>query len=100
MSNFNVGLIGFGYIGQIHLQNLLKFPNINLGAIFSKIEDINQLPNEITVYNDYIKMVSEVNLNAVIIATPTYTHSEIACYCAEKGIDIFLEKPMANTLED
>jgi predicted dehydrogenase len=45
-------------------------------------------------------MVKNEELDAVLIATPTHTHKEIACFCAEQGLHIFLEKPMARTLEE
>jgi predicted dehydrogenase len=45
-------------------------------------------------------MIQKEKLDIVIIATPTHTHKEIACYCAEQGFNIFLEKPMARTIDE
>jgi UDP-N-acetylglucosamine 3-dehydrogenase len=36
----------------------------------------------------------------VVIATPTHTHADLAIYAAKKGKHIFLEKPMARTVEE
>jgi predicted dehydrogenase len=100
MSHFKIGIIGYGHIAEVHIENLLKFPIINVAAIFSRTNKKIQISSEIPFYTDYKKMISEIDLDAVIISTPTYTHHEIACLCAEQGINIFLEKPMANTLEN
>jgi predicted dehydrogenase len=81
------------------MENLLKFPNLEVSAVFSKIEEQDPILKEIPFYTDYKKMISEIDFNALIIGTPTDTHGEIACYCAEQGNDIFIEKPMVNTLE-
>ena len=100
MSILKVGIIGFGFSGKIHTENLLKFPNVEVSAVFSKIEEKHHLLRGIPIYKDYKKLLLENDVDAVIICTPTFTHSEVASFCAERGIDIFLEKPMANTLED
>ncbi len=100
MSRFKLGIIGYGHIAKIHIENLLKFPNVQISAIFSRSNKRNQISSEIPFYMDYKKMVLNVDMDAVLISTPTHTHSEVACFCAENGKDIFLEKPMAHTLAD
>lgn len=53
-----------------------------------------------SVYADYFKMFEKEGLDAVVIATPAYTHAEIAEEALKFGLDVFLEKPIALTLED
>jgi myo-inositol 2-dehydrogenase/D-chiro-inositol 1-dehydrogenase/scyllo-inositol 2-dehydrogenase (NAD+) len=40
------------------------------------------------------------DLDAVVITTPTFTHAGLAIQAAEAGLHVFLEKPMALTLEE
>jgi predicted dehydrogenase len=52
------------------------------------------------VYVDYSKMIEKENLDAVVVATPAHTHTEIAGEALRAGLDILLEKPIALTLKD
>ena len=92
-------VLGFGNSGYTHSQNILEHPNALLTAIYSRSHKEN-IPQGVNFYNDYEKLINSEDLDAVVIATPTFTHKKIACLCAANGLDIFLEKPMALTLED
>jgi UDP-2-acetamido-3-amino-2,3-dideoxy-glucuronate N-acetyltransferase len=45
-------------------------------------------------------VLSDKKIQAVALATPAETHAEIAILAMKKGKDVFVEKPMALTLED
>ncbi|HID12013.1 MAG TPA: Gfo/Idh/MocA family oxidoreductase [Candidatus Latescibacteria bacterium] len=49
---------------------------------------------------DYRRVLEDPRVDAVDIATPHHLHAEMAVASAEAGKHIFLEKPMATTLED
>jgi predicted dehydrogenase len=51
-------------------------------------------------YTDYRKMADEAGLDAVVISTPNWVHREMAEYYLERGIDVFLEKPMGINREE
>jgi len=99
MSNLKIGLIGFGHIGKVHLENLLKFPNIEVGAIFSRTDKKDQIPKDISFYTNLNHMLTEQDLDAALICTPTHTHLDVASECSDNKLDILLEKPMANNLD-
>jgi UDP-N-acetylglucosamine 3-dehydrogenase len=92
-------VLGFGNIGYTHAQNIIEHPNALLTSIYSRSPKDN-VPQGVNFYNDYEELIKLEDLDAVVIATPTFTHEKIACLCAENGLDIFLEKPMALTLEE
>jgi len=101
MSNFRVGILGFGYIAKIHIENILKIKDVKISSIFSATDKREKIPKKISFYMNYKKMLSEQDLDAILICTPTCTHQEIVCYCAQQGIrHIFLEKPMALNAEE
>lgn len=92
-----VGLIGCGKISSGHLH---AFEDIEDAKIVAAC-DISE-PNLKSVcertgavgYTDYKKMIDEEDLDLAIITLPHGLHGESTCYCAEKGVDVFLEKPM------
>lgn len=95
----NFAVLGYGNIGAIHLRNLMKHPKTEVKAVYSRSHKAN-LPKGINFYSSYEKLIEKEEIDAVLIATPTFTHKKIACFCAENGLDIFLEKPMALTLDE
>ena len=48
----------------------------------------------ITGYSDYREMLDHPGLDLVVIATPNWFHCEMACGFLDRGIHVFLEKPM------
>jgi predicted dehydrogenase len=51
-------------------------------------------------YEDYTKLLADPSVQAVIIATPTGTHREIALAALAAGKHVYCEVPLANTIED
>jgi predicted dehydrogenase len=55
----------------------------------------------VPVYSDVETMLAQhPELNAVVIATPDFAHREAAQLCAEAGLDLMIEKPLATSVED
>lgn len=55
---------------------------------------------EAEVYSRYQELLSRNDLDGVFILSPDYLHKEHACAFLKKGIPVFLEKPIAITIED
>jgi predicted dehydrogenase len=51
-------------------------------------------------YEDYTKLLADPKVQAVIIATPTGTHKEIALAALAAGKHVYCEAPLANTIDD
>lgn len=95
-------LIGTGRAGMIHAQN---FRLLAAGAQIAATSDVDicrakQAANELGVekyYDDYKTAIADSGADAVVIATPTKFHCDIALEAARNGKHIFCEKPMAMT---
>lgn len=94
----NIGIVGLGRIGKIHLSNVQRYiPNARvIAACPAKKENESFLKqNGVNLHFDsYEKMIKVRNIDAVIIASPTafhYNHIKIA---ANEGKHIFCEKPV------
>lgn len=94
------GIIGYGFMGKTHTNNLLHHPEAKVTAIFTQPAPEIVPPNVKLYTEDWKKLIDEAEIDAVVIATPTGTHVEISQYAAKKGKHIFVEKPMARTVED
>jgi myo-inositol 2-dehydrogenase/D-chiro-inositol 1-dehydrogenase len=100
-----VGLIGAGQIGKVHAQNLARrIPNARLKGIADSYIDaanavaaLTGVPN---VYKDYAGLLQNREVDAVVVATPTFMKMEIVKAALEAGKHVFCEKPMALTLDE
>lgn len=98
MKKVNLGLIGLGGMGQIHLNNSIRLKDANLLGIADVSKRARLRAKNVGVpeiYSDYNNLLNNPNIDAVVIATPNYLHYECARSAAEKGKDIFIEKPLA-----
>lgn len=98
MKKVRFGVIGVGDLGLQHAKNLkIRIPNAELIAICVRSEDkLEQLQKELDVpfsYSDYRKMLSNTELDAVVIASSTVAHFEHAMEAIKAGKHIFIEKP-------
>ncbi|NND07117.1 MAG: Gfo/Idh/MocA family oxidoreductase [Saprospiraceae bacterium] len=105
----NIGLIGCRNRGFAVLRNHLKVPGVNVVALCdidarvlqdksSTLDrDFKQQPQ---IFGDYRKMLAHKDLDAVIIATPDHWHCLPMVHACEMGLDVYVEKPMANSIEE
>lgn len=97
-----VGIIGAGRMGKFHLDFLKNMEKTRIVAICDVREDsAKELAKTVKakVYTDYEKMYREESLNCVFVCTPAYAREKQLEIAAEKGIHIFVEKPVALTLK-
>ena len=99
---FNVGVIGVGAMGRNHARLYSELAGVELIGV----ADVNkQLAISIAqsyerkAYADYNDLLNE-NLDAVSIAVPTTLHKEVALDAIQQGINILVEKPIADTVEN
>ncbi|AMM21620.1 oxidoreductase [Frondihabitans sp. PAMC 28766] len=54
----------------------------------------------VDLYESHQQMIAEARLDAVIVTSPDWTHADIAIDFLHAGVAVYLEKPLATTLED
>jgi UDP-N-acetyl-2-amino-2-deoxyglucuronate dehydrogenase len=101
----NLALVGCGRISNSHLNAILH-SGCNLSSIcdlnIDKAKSILQKHslNDVLIFRDYREMIENVNLDIIIVATSSESHSSIAKYCLSKGLHLIIEKPLSLTLKD
>lgn len=103
MEKVKVGLIGCGMIVRTHhLENLETNPDVEISAACDiKKEVVENIGKRCrcSTYQDYHKMMDKEKLDAVIISIPPFAHTDEVQVAAEREIHVFIEKPIALTLE-
>lgn len=96
-----VGVIGVGYLGRHHARIFSELADVDLVGV----ADIDGASAEETAQkygcaasSDYRELVPRCD--ALSIATPTWTHHDVAVYCLREGKGILVEKPITTGLEE
>lgn len=99
-----VGIIGFGYWGPNLVRNFSKQSLGKVTAIaeanvslHSKIKDQYK---DVTLFTNAEDLIKSNIVDAVVIATPVFTHFTIAKMALENGKHVLLEKPMTSSVEE
>lgn len=104
VKQINTAVIGLGMFGALQAQVYAESPLSELKAVVSRTPERAREMGErfgANWYTDFREMLEkERDLEAVSIVNRDAEHKEPAIACAQAGKDIFLEKPMAPTLEE
>lgn len=101
-------IIGCGMMGREHMANLALVPGAELAAIaepdagsrvaaMAKAASLGQSPE---MYTDAGEMLASAKPDAVIIASPNFTHFDVVKPVMEAGAAVLLEKPMCTDPAD
>ncbi len=93
------GLIGFGKIGERHVEHISAHPDARLAGVFDIKDDrLNLFRHQYKGYKTYDSLkaiLSDPEIDIVSICTPNSTHSDIAITSMLAGKHVLVEKPMA-----
>ena len=95
MEKVNISLIGIGRMGQFHLNVINQINSINLSGIYDSDEEhLNEISSKYNI-NKFDSLEEAIDkCDAVIIASPTKFHFDIAKKSIQKGKHVLVEKPM------
>lgn len=95
-----IGVIGAGAMGKNHARVCAELPNVELVGIADTDKNTVQMIAkrfDVASFTDYTKLIPLTD--AVIIATPTVTHFNIALDAIHNGKHILVEKPVCDTVD-
>ena len=93
-------VIGIGRMGGRHADNLASgaVKGAELTAVCDLDANVTRAAAEkygVKGYSDYRKLIEDGAAEAVVVATPHYSHEEICAFALEHGIHVLVEKPIA-----
>jgi len=96
-----IGVIGAGHLGKFHLNNWATIEGVELIG-FNDADAANALlvaqKYNIPHFDDVDKLIEACD--ALDIVAPTSFHFELCELAIKKGKHVFVEKPLANTMEE
>ena len=101
MSKIKIGIVGTGYIGNVHARIFSRDERAEIAALY----DIKTERAERTAKSVGGKICGSreellENCDAVLVTTPNKTHTEIAAHAVAEGKHVFCEKPFSIGLCD
>jgi myo-inositol 2-dehydrogenase / D-chiro-inositol 1-dehydrogenase len=99
-----IGAIGTGGIANTHFRNILRIPGVELAAFCDVARDRAEQAAErhspqARVYTDFREMLGAGGLDAVYVTVPPFAHGEIELAVIDAGLPLYVEKPVALSLE-
>ncbi len=93
MSNPRIAVVGAGSFGRNHLRVIQENPRAVLAGVLD-LDPARAAASGCRVFTS-IEELTE-NADAAVVATPTSTHCEVGCRLLELGLDVLVEKPIAD----
>jgi predicted dehydrogenase len=96
-----VGIFGVGHLGKFHISNWKEIEGVKIIGFFDPNNDnANEVINThgLKRFSDEEKLIEACDVIDVI--TPTDLHYEVCMMAIRKGKHVFVEKPLAHTLQE
>jgi predicted dehydrogenase len=96
-----IGIFGTGHLGKFHINNWKEIPGIAISGFY---DPDDKAAAEVELAYNLKRFSSEEELieasDAIDIVSPTPFHFATAAQAIRKGKHVFVEKPMANTMDE
>jgi predicted dehydrogenase len=108
VSKVRIGVVGAGMMGREHIRNLRLLPGAEIAALADPVvvsidkalKAVGDQEAEPAVFQTVEAMLAAGGLDAVIIASPNFTHRAMLEPMVASDLAILCEKPLCTTLDD
>jgi predicted dehydrogenase len=90
----NVAVFGLGDISQIHILAIQANPNVKLVAVCDIDQTLKNTVPSVPFYSNYLDLLENETVDCVHNCLPHFLHYPVTKACIEKGVHVFLEKPL------
>lgn len=98
-----IGIIGYGYWGPNLVRNFSEVSECRIIAVSdlneARLRLVKARYPSIETTTDHQSLVSNPDIDVIIIATPVSTHYDLALSALQAGKHVFVEKPLTETAE-
>ena len=101
MEPIRVGVIGVGYLGKFHAEKYARMDGVKLvGVVDTNTEQAESIAKRLGTesFADYRDLIDEVDAVSVVVPTPL--HFSISRDFLENKVNVLIEKPITETLEE
>lgn len=90
-------MIGLGNMGRSHCNNLLagKVPGCELAAVCDLDPEAMKPYKDLPGFTDSKELIRSGAVDAVLVATPHYSHTTIGIDALQQGLHVLVEKPLS-----
>ncbi len=97
-----VGILGLGKMGILHSALMKMIPHAELVAVHDVnpklAKYVKNTGINVQFYSSLDALFGEAGVDAVLVCTPPFSHPELGQKCVQKNVDVFVEKPLAESL--
>jgi len=98
MNGLRIGMIGCGGIAEVHVERLKTLEAAQLVGFADIVEEKARSFSKKyggEPYTDWREMLGKERLDIVYVCLPPFAHEDEVVVASEKGIHVFIEKPIA-----
>lgn len=97
MNTVRIGVVGVGGMGSSHAKSILsgKIPGVSLTAVCDPIADFGDRFPGAATFRDSREFFRSGAMDAVLIATPHFSHTSLGIDALEAGLHVLVEKPIS-----
>jgi predicted dehydrogenase len=106
-SEIRYGVVGTGMMGVEHIQNILALD----GCVVTAVADPHPesldwaqvavgLDTPLAKYSTVEELIASGLCDALVVASPNFTHHQVLLPAIESGLHLLIEKPLCTTLAD
>ena len=97
-----LGVVGLGAIGSMHINNIRqgKVPGVEIACVCDEKHIDPVKFAGLKAYSNVDDMLKDPDVEAVLVATPSFNHFALASKALEAGKHVLIEKPIALTSFD
>ena len=104
MESVRIGVIGLGWFGEVHCDAIQATPGLELAGLCTRTEsrlaELGRKYGVDVLETDYRALLARDDLDAVSVVTMWDQHTAPTLDALAAGKHVFLEKPMASTVDD
>lgn len=97
MEEVRIGIAGLGNMGRVHRASLQagKVKGLRLTAVCSGPASLPPPAEGESQFTDAMEMIHSGDIDAILIATPHYSHTKIGIAALQAGLHVLVEKPLS-----